>query len=264
MSIVIGGGSGNAISINGAAGSAGQVVVSDGTNSSWVNGTGGSGAVYTSPGTFTVGTTCPSAVTSIKISCMGGGGNGGAGIRVTTPSPAGPSATLYAGGGGGAGVLAVRYYPVSNGQAYTITVGGATGTSSVSSVPAGTIISSTGGTSGGNAIPTSSGDGGIPAPVTQTGASYVMGSTRQTYLLLDAFGNSATGGLFPNLGVGGQGLGSLMGTNSNPPSTPNGIPYAGNVGTGYGVGGGGGIGGATPGATVPGGAGTSGIVIVEW
>lgn len=35
MAIVIGGGSGNAISINSSVGSAGQVIVSDGTNSSW-------------------------------------------------------------------------------------------------------------------------------------------------------------------------------------------------------------------------------------
>jgi hypothetical protein len=35
VAIVIGGGSGNAISINSSVGSAGQVIVSDGTNSSW-------------------------------------------------------------------------------------------------------------------------------------------------------------------------------------------------------------------------------------
>ena len=92
MAIVIGGGSGNAISINSSAGSSGKVIGSDGTNASWVNNTGGQGAVYTSPGTFTVGTNCPTSVNTIKITCMGGGGNGGAGFK-------GPTSNHWAGGG---------------------------------------------------------------------------------------------------------------------------------------------------------------------
>lgn len=47
MAIVIGGGSGNAISINSSVGAAGQVIVSDGTNSSWGNPSGDGFAVNT-------------------------------------------------------------------------------------------------------------------------------------------------------------------------------------------------------------------------
>jgi hypothetical protein len=89
MAIIIGGGTGNAISINSTVGSTGQVITSDGTNSSW--GTKGVTNVtletFVTPGTWTK----PATVVAIKVTVVGGGGSAAA-----------------AGGGGGGGT-AIRY-----------------------------------------------------------------------------------------------------------------------------------------------------------
>ena len=93
MAIVIGGGSGNAISVNSTVGSAGQVITSDGTNASWATkGTSNvTSQTFVAPGTWTK----PSTVVAIKVTVVGGGGNGGA----IVPGPAG-------GHGGGRRTLA--------------------------------------------------------------------------------------------------------------------------------------------------------------
>jgi hypothetical protein len=197
--------------------------------------------VYTTPGTFVVGTDCPSKVTNIKISCMGGGGNGGASSGNSGKGR----------GGGGASVLGITTQSVSNGQSYSITVGGAAGISSVtlpSASPIDVILVPGGVTAPGPA--TGVGAGGAAAPTSPLGADYVLvgydGGRGQPG---DFFGANypyyfANGG-DSVLGVGG--------------------PIAGGVGlpaTGYGAGGG----GASP--TNPsnnaGGAGAPGIVIIEW
>ena len=148
-------------------------------------------------------------------------------------------------------VLGITTQPVSNGQSYSITVGGAAGISSVtlpSASPIDVILVPGGVTAPGPA--TGVGAGGAAAPTSPLGADYVLvgydGGRGQPG---DFFGANypyyfANGG-DSVLGVGG--------------------PIAGGVGlpaTGYGAGGG----GASP--TNPsnnaGGAGAPGIVIIEW
>jgi len=91
MSIIIGEGSGNAISVNSTVGTAGSVITSDGTNSYWGDGfiLGVTQTTYTAPGTWTK----PSTATTIKVTVVGAGGSGG----------------LFAGGGGGGGGTAIIY-----------------------------------------------------------------------------------------------------------------------------------------------------------
>ena len=95
MAIIIGGGSGNAISINSTVGTAGSAITSDGTNAYWA--TKGISNVtsqtFVAPGTWTK----PSTVVAIKVTVVGGGGSGG-GI---VPS--------NGGNGGGGGGTAIRY-----------------------------------------------------------------------------------------------------------------------------------------------------------
>ena len=181
------------------------------------------GAVYSGPATFTVGTDCPAQVTVVKMTVMGGGGNGGT---------AGPNSP---GGGGGSAVACFRYYPVSNGQAYSITVGGAAGTSSIV-LSGSTLISSTGGGSSPGSL------AGTQAPTTQTGASWTSNSGKGT----------AGGVLALTSGNGSDSIFGNGGTAVAPPST-------GNPGTGFGSGGGG---GGYPSRV--GGNGQPGIVIIEW
>ena len=88
MAIIIGGGSGNAISINSTVGTAGSAITSDGTNAYWA--TKGISNVtsqtFVAPGTWTK----PSTVVAIKVTVVGGGGAG--------------TANLVGGGGGGTAI----------------------------------------------------------------------------------------------------------------------------------------------------------------
>lgn len=248
-------------------------------------------ATYTSPGTFVVGTNCPPTVTTVKISCMGGGGNGGA-----TPAP---QITGSGAGGGASGVLAVRWYPLTGTPSLTITVGGAGGTSSVTVTgPGATVISSTGGAAGG--YPT----GGAATPLTQTNATFCYpglsgGSTNPVTKYIGVAANPAgsivplgsptsfvtasfNGGGFPGHaivsapptptgttgGQGGRGGSSVLGIGgtggaAGPP--PIAAPRLGGNASGFGAGGGGGGGKiATPALASTGGTGSPGIVFIEF
>ena len=225
--------------------------------------------VYTTPGTFVVGTDCPSKVTNIKISCMGGGGNGGASSGNSGKGR----------GGGGASVLGITTQSVSNGQSYSITVGGAAGISSVTLPSASPIdvIS----TPGGFTAPTGTGAGigGTAAPISPPGSVYAFmgfnggeGSWGDSYVLPPA---SPT--VVPPAGFyyfGGKGGDSILGAagdgniSSSPlPSSYYGVPTRGNGGaaSGYGAGGGGASSaGIAPIVATTGGVGAPGIVIIEW
>jgi len=71
--------------------------------------------VFSSNGTFTV----PAGVSSIKVTCVGGGGVGNSGSGDYSSFP--PSLTLGPGGGGGA--TATKYLSVSPGQTYAVAIG---------------------------------------------------------------------------------------------------------------------------------------------
>jgi hypothetical protein len=247
MAIVIGGGSGNAISINGSAGAQGQVVVSNGTNASWVNGAGGNGTVYTSPGTFTVGTTCPSAVTSIKITACGGGGNGGNGSTTND----------WGGGAGGGATTNVFYRPVSNGQVYIITVGGSAGSTTIALPGPSVVFTCTAGSSA-NPGPAGGGGGGGGAKSPLAAYAYLGNSGSPGYV---------GGGPGPPTGYGGDGgtnygiglLSGFLGGGIGAYPYASAVPMSGR----YGAGGGGGAGsGAAPIYTAA--SGGPGLCIIEW
>jgi hypothetical protein len=215
--------------------------VGDGTNITNTPSTGIGVSIYTSPGTFVVGTDCPSNVTTIKISCMGGGGNGG-----PTPGPGNR-------GGGGASVLGITTQPVSNGQSYSITVGGAAGISSVTlptATPIDVILVPAGVSAPGS---TGTGAGGAGAPITPAGADYVLVGFN------GGNGASPGSGIFYGYpGLGGLGGSSVLGKGGQCLTAAG----NGNAATGYGAGGGGSY---SPGSTNrTGGAGAPGIVIIEW
>jgi hypothetical protein len=207
---------------------------------------GGQGQVFTSTGTFTV----PSGVTAVKVTVVGGGGNGG-----SVPGCGGNAA-----GGGGGGGVAVRYVTgLTPGGTVTATVGGVAGTSSF-----GAFASATGGASVGAS--STGGNGG-------TGSS-------GTYNIAGGKGGDGSTNVFNNgSGGGGGGAGSGNGipgitipgcTNVQIPGTGasgvfgrggNGSHNIGQAANGFGNGGGG-TGSGSPGSG--GGAGSTGIVIVEW
>jgi hypothetical protein len=184
--------------------------------------------VFTGPGTWTN----PGAVTKVKVTVVGGGGNGG-GV------PGGnPSGNYDSGGGSGGGTaVGVKTIPTSP---VSVTVGGATGTSSF-----GPFISATGGTTGGtrgsNTFNTTAGvgsggdinmRGGIGGP---SGGPMIMGG-----------GAAITG-----IGFGIR------------PNTANGNGQPAQPGA-YGAGGTGAPNSAGGGTGYSGGTGEPGVVIVEW
>jgi len=173
--------------------------------------------VFTTTGAFTT----PASTTKVRITVVGGGGNGA--NTYTTPGPIGPTSVSAAGGGGGG--CAIGVYSVSSSTPYPVTVGGATQTSSFS-----TLASATGGTSG------SQGTAGVGGSGTSPLGYAMTGQTGQT---------SPVGGNGGNSG-GGFGVGGVSKAQA-------GLLY-----------GGGGQGGTTPGSPTGGGAGAAGIVIVEW
>lgn len=129
-------------------GTSGQFLRSNGDAApTWATPSGG----FTQMQVYTSGSgawTIPAGITNCKITVVGGGGNGGANGNANT-----------FGGGGGGGGAAIRYYTgLTPGNTINYTVGGATGTSSVSSgTQTITGISATGGSSGGA---TAAGSGG--------------------------------------------------------------------------------------------------------
>lgn len=293
------------VSLNNTTGSSQQVFVSTGSSTAYVSGAVlyqniNAGYVgiqsYSSPGTFTVGTNCPSSIKYILIAGCGGGGNGGNGAPGL---PNNPSIVIRVGSGGGGGSSSPLFYiirEVSNGEVFSITVGGAGGNSTVSTPGPTTIATFLGGNPGTNGSTT-------PAP-TSAGTSGGVLQNTLPFSQSDIFGVNGNGGgagtaggsrsTSPDTetGIGGDG-GAGGGSNYNyfkkndirlgsPGSAglggiPPGIPglgsrstEAGGNSTGFGGGGGGGGGGGTgPGATTvsigqPGGTGSPGTVIFVW
>jgi hypothetical protein len=173
--------------------------------------------VFTTSGAFTT----PASTTKVKITVVGGGGTGA--NAYTTPAPITPTPANGAGGGGGG--CAIGVYSVSSSTPYPVTVGGATQTSSFS-----TLASATGGTSGVTGTAGTGGSGTSPLGYAMSGAPGQRSGT-------GSFGGDSGGGF----GNGAKAIASA------------GLLY-----------GGGGIGGTAGNSPSAGGAGAAGIVIVEW
>lgn len=119
----------------------------------------------TSVNVMTVGTasgtwTKPATVKSIKVTVVGGGGNGGPAGR-GSPVPSGLTTIAYGStsGGGGGGGYSQRMYPAASlpgPQPYT--VGGVAGTSSFGVAPI-TVVTATGGASAAGSTGTPGGSG---------------------------------------------------------------------------------------------------------
>ena len=204
--------------------------------SAWVSGAASGGAlqtydVATTPGTWTK----PATLKGVRVTVVGGGGGGGT---------VGPSAIAGGGGGGGGGGAAIRLYPapsIPGPQPYT--VGGAGATTSFGSTV--TVISATGGATGGS--------------TTSTGVSGGAGGIGSSGLANMAGGGGSSGS--PQ--NGGSGGSSIFGGGANGVWWPGGVGSApGQAGRAYGGGGSGG-GKSTPNTTAPGGAGAAGVVIIE-
>lgn len=244
------------------------------TTDSWegvLGGSSGSGTfaqLFTSSGTFTV----PTGVTAVKVTVIGGGGGGG-------------GTNQGCAGGGGAGGVAIRWISaLTPGSSIAVTIGsaGAGGAAPSISDPVAYTNGSSGGTSSfGSYASASGGTGGSGA----FGASYALGGAGGTGSngTINFSGGRGAPGIS---GVGGAGGGSGGANGSYTTSadyipagtaaTPGGNGYLGGAGapgtvansngsnaTGWGNGGAGGA----PGGTIPpvaGGAGSAGIVLVEW
>lgn len=239
------------------------------------------GQVFTSSGTFTV----PTGITAVKVTVVGGGGGGGG-------YSSGTSVVASAGGAGGG--VAVKFVTgLTPGGTVSVTVGsgGAGGTAGTGTAGGtssfGASASATGGNGGaGNTtgVPTanSSGGAGSSGDINITGgrglgfSSYLVSACVE-YRVSGAGGGSLgqdssiqaalsgfTGGttLAPSGGAGYVGGAGGLGV-----INPGGVTLGavGNAATGYGNGGSGGIraSGGTASSAV-GGAGSAGIVIVEW
>lgn len=231
----------------------GNVLTSNGTT--WTSATnayaGVQAQVFTGNGTFTV----PTGITAVKVTVIGGGGNGGSGSSDG-------SATGSGGGGGGAGVAIKWITGLTPGAAITVTVGTATNTSSF-----GAYCSATGGTSGSNGSGASSinglGNGGAGGTGSSGDINLSGGNGLQ--------GTGGYGGSGAGAGGSGAQSGSIVVNNANNIVTYSGYMGASGAGgsasvggaaTGYGNGGGGGS--RTLSGTNNGGAGSAGIVIVEY
>ena len=190
-------------------------------------------SVYTSPGTFTVGTNCPSSITSIIAYACGGGAPGLSG-------PTSPPSIAIGGAGGGASMTGCYFIPTSNGQVFSITIGGVSGTTTITRGPA-TIAS----IPGGSASP-------FPAPQTGTFLGGSAGSADPLANFNLGGGHGGHGSSSPDfpstIEMGGYGGNSYFGTGGKGgtyPGTPPapGWPQA-TAGSGAGAGGGGGGAGA--------------------
>ena len=192
--------------------------------------------IFTSPKIFnaagTYSWTVPPNVTSICVEVWGGGGNGGNGGFWSGVSNG------HFGGGGGGGGYGYQCFLVVPGTTYSVTVGGASGTSSL-----GALISASGGVAGDNATSTVNGLGGNGgASAASFNISGTNGSAGGSY-----GGGGGNGGAGANGGAGGAG----------------GVPNPG-VGSGTFPGGGGGGGFACTCPNYSGGGGALGKVIIYW
>lgn len=175
---------------------------------------------------------CPAGVTVVRVQCWGGGGNGSFG------------STNDSGSSGGGGEYAEEpTYTVVPGNSYSLTVGGAAGTSVFDGA-----VTAHGGGSGSSAFAPGAGGSGSGNAIHFSGGSGNNGFPGQ------AFGNHAGGA------GGGGGAGSSGAGGAGPVGTTNSFPGGGSGGAGGG--GAGGSGGAYPltggAGSFPGGAGGGG------
>lgn len=247
---VVNGAIGSAQIASGAVGST-QLAIGSVTSDKLAAGVG-SQTFYTT-GNFTA----PTNVTIVFVTLVGGGGGGGAGDQVF-------GGDNFGGGGGGAGGFVLNYpVPVTPGNSYTVTVGGAG-----AGAPYGATTKwfGKGGSSGGNTdfggrIYAYGGSGGNGATGVNEGGGGEGGSGGST----TAFANLGNSG---NLGgrngdnnsyVGGAGASSPFGSGGSAGSGGNGN---GGSATGYGAGGGGGP--PSNNNNGQGGNGSPGLVIVRY
>jgi hypothetical protein len=208
---------------------------------------GGRGQVFTSSGTFTV----PATITAVKVTVVGGGGNG---ANVTTSN--------FAGGGGGGGGTAIEFVTgLTPGGTVTVTVGTAGNTSSFGSFCSATggASVSTNGTAGG------AGGAGSGGDINITG--FAGGSVEGPWIgagggsLTNVVGSIFAEGVLEQGGIPGVGrFGGIGGTVKRKDAVVG--AQTGVAGTGFGNGGSGGCTSNTADAT--GGAGSGGIVVVEF
>ena len=191
--------------------------------------------VFTANGTFTV----PAGVTKVKVTVVGGGGGGGG----STSSYGG-----YGGGGGGGGSAIKIISGLTPAGTVSVTVGAGGAASSGGAGGAG-------GTSSFGAYCSSTGGGGGVANYGDTGLGG-SGSSGD----LNIVGGSGGGGGGGTVSFGGS---SFFGGSIRPAVPSNSGDVAGVAGCQYG---GGGSGSRSPnnGSTVNGGAGASGVVVVEY
>ena len=192
--------------------------------------------VFTSSGSWTV----PAGITKAKVTVIGGGGGGGGGARNSS------SGSISVGGrascGGGAIEVIAGLTP---GASIAVTIGAAgTGGNGVN----GQGVTAQSGTSGG----TSS----FGAFCSATGGSPGVGASADNTSETAPGASAANGGIGSggDLNLPGSGEMSALGLGAT-----NNLFAAGNTGRGFGGGGGGGLN-----HTTPGGAGSAGVVIVEW
>jgi hypothetical protein len=195
------------------------------------------GRTYTSPNVWTK----PSTLKAVKVTVVGGGGNGG--LSPGAPAPTGSTGFAGGGGGGGAAILYLDA-PAIPGSPITITAGA--GTNSF-----GALASATGGSVGGNgAKPGVDGAGGaggtgsIPSPAPSGAVTFT--------------GTSGLPGIAPMRSLGGSSQLFYAATLIIPQPLGNGAPNP-----FYGGGGSGGGNATAAGPTKTGGTGGPGIVIIE-
>ena len=229
------------------AGTAGNVLVSDGTN--WTSAAGTTGIpvlnVYTSSGTWTK----PALLKAIKVTVIGGGGDGANSLAGGQGSGGN--------GAGGAGGTSIRIYAASSLSAsHPYTVGAAGGASSFGSSPI-TVITATGGSNGVAGSSSGSantyngsvgGAGGVGSSGTLNAAGQAGGAGGTGASAANQCGPGGAGGASS---LGGGGLGGIGNTSGG---------SSGTAGGAYGGGGGGAGGGSS---SYLGGAGAAGVVIIE-
>jgi hypothetical protein len=210
-------------------GTSGQYLASDGDGTmTWTDLPAGGGfsnlQVFTSPGTWTN----PGDVEKVKVTVIGGGGGG-----ASFPGPNG----LGSGGGGGGAAIEVISFPSATNVPVTVGGGGS---------PVGpTASGGTGGTSSFGAYCSASGGQGGQGN-NRTGGNGGIGSGGNLNL------KGAAGDQYRNANLAGHGGPSYLG-GGGLAGAPNGT--SGSPGGAYGGGGGGGT---------PSGAGSAGVVIVEY
>jgi hypothetical protein len=210
--------------------------------------------IYTSSGSYTK----PATVKAIKVTVIGGGGAGGSNPNVSFGQPS----AAFSGAGGGAGGVAIRNYPAPSlpASAVPYTVGGAGGTSSFGVAPL-TVVSATGGSTGGSFGYCSG--GGAGGTGSNGNLNITGGIGTNGYVAANPTSSHGMGGTGGSNGFGSGGSGATGSPSGGGAWATNGSP-----GVVYGGGGGGSAGWCQPGyaaspSTATGGSGSAGAVIIE-